>query len=108
MERLKNIAIHIRCHRFRDTCAVNIPRADAAVRALRRLVKHTIIRAFVCYLLLANIAHLTYDGLQRTTWQIESLEAVRSRAFEHTPVVAVVRNAIASEALGNARKVASM
>lgn len=108
MQRLKYIAIHIHCHRFRDTCAVNIPRADVAVHALRRLVEHATIRAYVCYLLLANIAHVTYDGLQRTTWQIESLEAVRPRAFEHTPVGAEVRNDIAWETLGSARKVASM
>lgn len=108
MQRLKYIAIHIHCHRFRDTCAVNTPRADAVVHALRRLVEHAAIRASVCYLLLANIAHVTYDGLQRTMWQIESLETVRPGAFEHTPVGAEVRNDITSEALGNARKVASM
>lgn len=71
-------------------------------------MEHATLRAHERYLLLANIAHVTYDGLHWTTWRIESLEAVSPRAFEHILVGAEVRNHVASKALGNERKVASV
>ena len=95
MQRLKYTPIYFHCHRFCYTFTVNMSRADTNVHVLQRLMGRAAIRAQERYSLLANRAHVTYDGLQQTMLQIALLEVASPRALERTQVGAEVRKCVA-------------